>query len=292
MGHHVSLAPNRVENRLKQACLGSWTSPSAEANNAAGPATPRAASLAASASRCNNTAFVIFAVEWKGPMSLPVLADVRIGIIGLGYVGLPLAVYLARHFPVIGFDIDRQRVAELRSGLDRTREVTEEEFAQAERIAYAADAESLKEANFYIVTVPTPVDQAKRPDLSALVAASEIVGSVLSPGNIVVFESTVYPGATEEVCVPVLEQGVGPRFQSRFLRRLFAGAHQSRRPDSPPSRHRQGHFGFDAGGSRPRRPGLCHRHFGRDASRELYPRGRSRQSDREHPARRQYCADQ
>ena len=169
-------------------------------------------------------------------MSLPVLADVRIGIIGLGYVGLPLAVYLARHFPVIGFDIDRQRVAELRSGLDRTREVSGEEFAQAERIAYAADAESLKEANFYIVTVPTPVDQAKRPDLSALLAASEIVGSVLSPGNIAVFESTVYPGATEEVCVPVLVQKSGLAFNRDFFvgyspERINPGDQTHRLPD-------------------------------------------------------------
>ena len=169
-------------------------------------------------------------------MSLPVLADVRIGIIGLGYVGLPLAVYLARHFPVIGFDIDRQRVAELRSGLDRTREVSGDEFAQAERIAYAADAESLKEANFYIVTVPTPVDQAKRPDLSALLAASEIVGSVLSPGNIAVFESTVYPGATEEVCVPVLEQKSGLAFNRDFFvgyspERINPGDQTHRLPD-------------------------------------------------------------
>ena len=169
-------------------------------------------------------------------MSLPVLADVRIGIIGLGYVGLPLAVYLARHFPLIGFDIDRQRVAELRSGLDRTREVSGEEFAQAERIAYAADAESLKEANFYIVTVPTPVDQAKRPDLSALLAASEIVGSVLSPGNIAVFESTVYPGATEEVCVPVLVQKSGLAFNRDFFvgyspERINPGDQTHRLPD-------------------------------------------------------------
>jgi UDP-N-acetyl-D-galactosamine dehydrogenase len=152
-------------------------------------------------------------------MSLPVLAGVRIGVIGLGYVGLPLAVYLARHFPVIGFDIDRERVAELARGLDRTREVTEEEFALARNITYAADVEALREANFYIVTVPTPVDQAKRPDLSALVAASHVVGSVLGSGNVVVYESTVYPGATEEVCVPVLEQASGFAFNRDF----FAG---------------------------------------------------------------------
>ena len=152
-------------------------------------------------------------------MSLPVLADVRIGVIGLGYVGLPLAVYLARHFPVVGFDIDRQRVAELKSGFDRTREVTEEEFAHATQLAYAADVESLKAANFYIVTVPTPVDQAKRPDLSALVTASHVVGMALAPGNVVVYESTVFPGATEEVCVPELERASGLAFNRDF----FAG---------------------------------------------------------------------
>lgn len=152
-------------------------------------------------------------------MSLPVLADVRIGVIGLGYVGLPLAVYLARHFPVLGFDIDRERVAELTGGIDRTREVTEEEFAHAAQITYSADVASLKDANFYIVTVPTPVDQAKRPDLSALVAASHVVGTVLSPGNVVVYESTVFPGATEEVCVPELEKASGLAFNRDF----FAG---------------------------------------------------------------------
>src|SRR4030067_3695217 len=114
---------------------------------------------------------------------LPNFEDVRIGVMGLGYVGLPLAVYLARHFPVLGFDIDGGRVAELSRGLDRTREVTEEEFAKAANIAFAADVESLKDANFYIVTVPTPVDQGKRPDLSALIAASRIAGTVLAPGQ-------------------------------------------------------------------------------------------------------------
>ena len=152
-------------------------------------------------------------------MPLPLLKDVRIGVIGLGYVGLPLAVYLARHFPVLGFDIDKERVAELSGGVDRTREVTEEEFAHAAQIAYSAEVASLKDANFYIVTVPTPVDQAKRPDLSALVAASHVVGSVLSPGNVVVYESTVFPGATEEVCVPQIEKASGLAFNRDF----FAG---------------------------------------------------------------------
>jgi UDP-N-acetyl-D-galactosamine dehydrogenase len=152
-------------------------------------------------------------------MALPKLAEIRIGIIGLGYVGLPLAVCLARHFPVLGFDIDRERVAELSHGTDRTREVTEEEFAHATRLTYSADVESLREANFYIVTVPTPVDQAKRPDLSALISASRLVGSVLGRGDVVVYESTVYPGATEEICVPELEKAS----ELSFNRDFFAG---------------------------------------------------------------------
>ena len=169
-------------------------------------------------------------------MSLPVLADIRIGVIGLGYVGLPLAVYLARHFPVLGFDIDKERVAELSRGLDRTREVTKEEFAKAANIAFAADIESLKGANFYIVTVPTPVDQAKRPDLSALIAASRMVGTVLAPGDVVVYESTVYPGATEEVCVPELEKASGLRFNRDFYagyspERINPGDQTHRLPD-------------------------------------------------------------
>ena len=152
-------------------------------------------------------------------MNLPVLADIRISIIGLGYVGLPLAVYLSRHFPVLGFDIDAERVAELGRGIDRTREVTEAEFAGAARIAYSAEPESLRDSNFYIVTVPTPVDQAKRPDLSALIGASRIVGAALTPGDVVVYESTVYPSATEEVCVPELEKASGLTFNRDF----FAG---------------------------------------------------------------------
>jgi UDP-N-acetyl-D-glucosamine/UDP-N-acetyl-D-galactosamine dehydrogenase len=152
-------------------------------------------------------------------MTLPKLAEIRIGIIGLGYVGLPLAVYLARHFPVIGFDIDRERVIELSRGIDRTQEVTEEEFAHAKHLSHSADVAALQDANFYIVTVPTPVDQAKRPDLSAIVSASRLVGSVLGRGDVVVYESTVYPGATEEICVPELEKSSGLAFNRDF----FAG---------------------------------------------------------------------
>jgi UDP-N-acetyl-D-galactosamine dehydrogenase len=137
---------------------------------------------------------------------------------------------------VVGFDIDKNRVAELERGLDRTREVTREEFARATQLTYTADVAGLKDSNFYIVTVPTPVDQAKRPDLSALIAASRIVGSVLGPGNVVVYESTVYPGATEEVCVPELEASSGLVFNRDFVagyspERINPGDKTHRLPD-------------------------------------------------------------
>ncbi|MGC2410343.1 MAG: nucleotide sugar dehydrogenase [Methyloceanibacter sp.] len=138
------------------------------------------------------------------PASLPALENLRVGIIGLGYVGLPLAVYLARHFPVMGFDVNKARVGELAQARDRTGEVTDEEFAAAKMLSFSVETEALRDCNFYVVTVPTPIDEAKRPDLSALMRASEIVGQVLSSGDVVVYESTVYPGATEEICVPIL----------------------------------------------------------------------------------------
>jgi UDP-N-acetyl-D-galactosamine dehydrogenase len=150
---------------------------------------------------------------------LPDISELRIGIIGLGYVGLPLAVYMARHFPVMGFDINKSRVAELSDRKDRTGEATEEEFAAACDLSFSDSIDALGDCNFYIVTVPTPIDVAKRPDLTALMGASEAVGSVLSPGNVVVYESTVYPGATEDVCVPILEQVSGLTFNRDF----FAG---------------------------------------------------------------------
>ena len=130
-------------------------------------------------------------------------------MIGLGYVGLPVAVAFARAgVPVIGFDIDKGRVAELIAGRDRTREVEPSELAQ-KTLTFASDPAALKGSDFYIVTVPTPVDEARRPDLGAMLAASRTVGGVLKVGDIVVYESTVYPGAVEDDCVPVLEQVSG-----------------------------------------------------------------------------------
>jgi UDP-N-acetyl-D-glucosamine/UDP-N-acetyl-D-galactosamine dehydrogenase len=155
--------------------------------------------------------------EGSGQASPPALENVRVGIIGLGYVGLPLAVYMARHFPVVGFDVKKARVGELAGGRDRTGEVTDEEFAAARTISFSADTEALRDCNFYIVTVPTPIDEAKRPDLTALMRASETVGRVLSSGDVVVYESTVYPGATEEVCVPILAKTSGLTFNQDFF---------------------------------------------------------------------------
>ena len=155
--------------------------------------------------------------EGSGQARPPALENVRVGIIGLGYVGLPLAVYMARHFPVLGFDVNTARIGELAGGRDRTGEVTDEEFAAARTISFTADIEALRDCNFYIVTVPTPIDQAKRPDLTALMRASETVGRVLSPGDVVVYELTVYPGATEEVCVPILAKASGLTFNRDFF---------------------------------------------------------------------------
>ena len=140
----------------------------------------------------------------------------KIAVIGLGYVGLPVAVAFApSRAPVIGFDIDAKRVEELRAGHDRTREVDPAELAQPS-LRYASDAASLKDADFHIVTVPTPIDEARRPDLRALLGASRSVGGALKRGDIVVYESTVYPGCIEEDCAPVLEQTSGLKAGSDF----------------------------------------------------------------------------
>jgi UDP-N-acetyl-D-glucosamine/UDP-N-acetyl-D-galactosamine dehydrogenase len=169
-------------------------------------------------------------------MALPPRDKIRIAVVGLGYVGLPLAVYLSRHFPVVGFDIDPTRIEQLRKGVDRTRELTAEELTASSRITYADDTKALAGCNFYIVTVPTPIDPAKRPDLSALMAASRTVGSVLSKQNIVVYESTVYPGVTEEVCAPILAQASGLKLNEDFFvgyspERINPGDHAHRLPD-------------------------------------------------------------
>ncbi|EYR91105.1 nucleotide sugar dehydrogenase family protein [Acinetobacter baumannii 25569_5] len=144
------------------------------------------------------------------------LADLRIAIIGLGYVGLPLAVEFGKKVPVVGFDIYQKRISELKSGQDHTLEVSPEELIQATQLSYTANLEDLKDCNFFIVTVPTPIDDYKQPDLTPLVKASTSIGKILKKGDIVVYESTVYPGATEEVCIPVLEEVSGLTFNKDF----------------------------------------------------------------------------
>src|SRR3990170_5626590 len=141
-----------------------------------------------------------------------VLSDSTIGIIGLGYVGLPLAVEFGKKYRTIGFDIKQSRIDELNAGHDRTREVDAGELKQAKHLICSADPERLRACTVFIVTVPTPIDRYKRPDLTPLLRASETVGKALKPGDVVIYESTVYPGATEEDCVPVLEKHSGLKF--------------------------------------------------------------------------------
>lgn len=142
--------------------------------------------------------------------------NIKIAVIGLGYVGLPLAVEFGKHLPVVGFDINANRIAALCAGTDHTLEVSDQELTQASHLNYSSDIEALKDCNFFIVTVPTPIDDYKQPDLTPLIKASEAIGSLLKKDDIVVYESTVYPGATEEVCIPVLENISGLTFNQDF----------------------------------------------------------------------------
>lgn len=144
------------------------------------------------------------------------LEEIRLSIVGLGYVGLPLAVEFGRKRPVVGFDINQGRIDQLKAGNDFTLETTREELAAAKHLSYTTDLDDLRACNCYIVTVPTPIDEHKRPDLTPLVKASETVGKVLKKGDIVIYESTVYPGCTEEDCVPVLEKYSGLKFNKDF----------------------------------------------------------------------------
>ena len=147
------------------------------------------------------------------------LDNARIAVVGLGYVGLPLAVEFGKHIGVIGFDINAKRVEELKSGQDFTLETTPEELSQAIGLSFTCDVERLNQANVFIVTVPTPIDEFNAPDMIPLKKASEMLSRVIKKGDIVIYESTVYPGATEEVCVPILEGGSGLKFNLDF----FAG---------------------------------------------------------------------
>jgi UDP-N-acetyl-D-galactosamine dehydrogenase len=144
-------------------------------------------------------------------------ADLKLAIVGLGYVGLPLAVEFGKRRPVVGFDINTKRISDLRSGIDITLETTSEELRSAEQLSFSTSPDDIAGCSCFIVTVPTPIDEFKRPDLTPLLKASETVGKVLKRGDIVIYESTVYPGCTEEDCVPVLEKHSGLKFNQDFF---------------------------------------------------------------------------
>jgi UDP-N-acetyl-D-galactosamine dehydrogenase len=144
------------------------------------------------------------------------LEKATVGIIGLGYVGLPLAVEFGKKFNTVGFDINQPRIAELCDGIDSTLECSSDELKEALTLSYSSSTEDLKKCNVYIVTVPTPIDEHKQPDLTPLVKASEMLGKVISKGDIIIYESTVYPGATEEICIPVVERVSGLTFNKDF----------------------------------------------------------------------------
>jgi UDP-N-acetyl-D-galactosamine dehydrogenase len=150
------------------------------------------------------------------PAGLPRAEDVRVAVLGLGYVGLPLGVAFGRHLPTLGFDVSEARIAELRDGRDHTLETTAAELASARELRFSADPADLAGCNVFIVTVPTPIDGSRQPDLGALQAASRTVGRAIGPGGVAIFESTVYPGATEEVCVPIIEAESGLVFNRDF----------------------------------------------------------------------------
>ena len=144
------------------------------------------------------------------------MSDKKIALIGLGYVGLPLAVEFGKKFDTIGFDINEPRIQELRQGKDSTLEVEAKELQQAIKLSYTTNTDDIKDCNIYIVTVPTPIDEYKNPDLTSLKKYSKTVGTLINKGDIVIYESTVYPGATEEVCVPILEKQSGLKFNQDF----------------------------------------------------------------------------
>lgn len=147
---------------------------------------------------------------------MPSIDNIHIGVIGLGYVGLPLAVEFGRKINTLGFDINQHRIEELRNGNDRTLETDSDELASAKQLSFTSNLDDMRDCNFFIVTVPTPIDEHKQPDLTPLVKASTALGKVISKDDIVVFESTVYPGATEEVCVPIIEKESGLTFNKDF----------------------------------------------------------------------------
>ncbi|WP_342641114.1 nucleotide sugar dehydrogenase [Rhodoligotrophos ferricapiens] len=185
------------------------------------------------------------------------LERARVGVIGLGYVGLPLAVAFAARYPTIGYDISTQRVDELTAGRDRTREVEAAELAKATDLRFTSHVPDLNGCNTYIVTVPTPIDRHKRPDLTHLIEASKTVGAVIKAGDVVIYESTVYPGATEEDCIPVIERESGLRLNRDF----FAG-YSPERINPGDRQHRLGDIRKVTSGSTPEAADFIDRLYG------------------------------
>ena len=144
------------------------------------------------------------------------LEKVKISVIGQGYVGLPLAIEFGKKYPTVGFDINANRIDELKTGIDHTNEATPEQISSAKQLTFSPNIKDITECNIYIVTVPTPIDEYKTPDLNPLKGASKMLGEILKKGDIVIYESTVYPGCTEEVCVPLLEEASGLIFNTDF----------------------------------------------------------------------------
>ena len=141
----------------------------------------------------------------------------KIAIVGLGYVGLPLAVEFSNKFKVYGFDVDKKRITELKNGHDNTKEIDSVSLKNNKNLKFSSDISIIRDANIYIITVPTPVDKNNKPDLQPLKSASKMIGSLLKKGNIVIYESTVFPGCTEEVCVPIVEKASGLKYNKEFF---------------------------------------------------------------------------
>jgi len=145
------------------------------------------------------------------------IKDIKLGIIGLGYVGLPLALEFSKNRKVIGFDLKKNRIEELNSGIDKNLESSKEEIQNSKQLNFTNNVEDLKYANCFIITVPTPIDELKKPDLQPLLQASEMIGKIIKKGDLIIYESTVYPGCTEEVCVPILEKFSNLKFNLDFF---------------------------------------------------------------------------
>ena len=212
------------------------------------------------------------------------LKSKKLAIIGLGYVGLPLAVEFGKQFDTLGFDINAGRIAELQQGRDHTLETTAEEIAEAKQLRFGNDANALGDRDIFIVAVPTPVDAQKRPDFTPLIRASETVARALKRGDIVIFESTVYPGATEEICVPVLERVSGLIFNTDFFCGYSPERINPRRQRTPADHHPENHLRLHAGHRADRGRAVPLHHHRRHASGAEHESGRSCESDREHPA--------